>query len=120
MPRPASFGDQPIHDLRRQDSDDDGQLVDRHQPAAQARRATSAMYIGDTFDAMPMATPPRIRQTTNHGNVDAQPVSTEETANRNAARISSCLRPNLSLSPPETIEPTRQPSSAQLFAQPLS
>ena len=27
--------------------------------------ATSAMYIGDRFDAMPIATPPRMRQTTN-------------------------------------------------------
>ena len=43
---------------------------------------------------MPIATPPKTRQATNQGNVGAQPVRTEETANSPAETISSRLRPN--------------------------
>ena len=82
--------------------------------------AISAMYIGDRFDAIPMATPPAIRQTTNTAKEPAHPVSTDETAKRSAAARSSFLRPNRSLSAPVTSEPTRQPSSAQVFAHPIS
>ena len=82
--------------------------------------ATSAMYIGDRFDAMPMATPPTIRHVTNAGNEPAQPVSTDDTANSSAAATSSFFRPKRSLSAPVIIEPTRQPTSAHEFAHPIS
>ena len=78
------------------------------------------MYIGDRFDAMPMATPPAIRQTTNAANEPAHPVSTDEAAKRRAAARRSLLRPNRSLSAPVTSEPSRQPRSAQEFAHPIS
>ena len=80
--------------------------------------ATSAMYIGERFEAMPMATPPAIRQTTNQRKVDAHPVRTDETANSSAETSRSFLRPNLSLAPPAISEPSRQPSKAQPLAQP--
>ena len=80
--------------------------------------ATSAMYMGERFEAMPIATPPKMRNTTNQAKAGAQPVSTDETANSRAAATSSRLRPNLSLRPPVRTAPARQPSRAQLFAQP--
>ena len=81
---------------------------------------TSAMYTGDTLDAMPMATPPAIRQTTNRVKVGAHPVSTEEIAKIAAEAISRILRPKRSAAAPATSEPSRQPSNAQLLAQPIS
>jgi hypothetical protein len=78
------------------------------------------MYIGDRFDAMPMATPPAIRQMTNATNEPAHPVSTDETAKRSAAASKSDFRPNRSLSAPVTSDPIRQPSSAQELAHPTS
>ena len=78
------------------------------------------MYIGDRFDAMPIATPPAIRHVTNAGNDPAQPVSTDDPAKSSAAAISSFFRPNRSLSAPVTSEPIRQPTSAHEFAQPTS
>ena len=65
-----------------------------------------------------MATPPVIRQNTKALKLNAQPVKSDETANRIADRINNLLRPNLSLSAPEMREPSRHPSNAQLFAQP--
>ena len=82
--------------------------------------ATSAMYIGDRFDAMPIATPPAIRQVTKAANEPAQPVSTDDAANSSAAASSSFFRPKRSLSAPVTSEPTRQPTSAHEFAHPTS
>ena len=38
-------------------------LIDTSRPRT-AAGATSAMYIGERFDARPMATPPSIRQAT--------------------------------------------------------
>ena len=65
-----------------------------------------------------MATPPTMRHTTNHVNTGAHPVSTLEMANRNADRMRSLLRPRRSLRPPAAMDPSRQPSRAQLLAQP--
>jgi hypothetical protein len=42
------------------------------------------MYIGDKFDAMPMATPPTIRHHTNAEKVCANPVASEDTTNNKA------------------------------------
>ncbi len=67
-----------------------------------------------------MAIPPVIRQTMKSRKVWAQPVKTEETANKMAERIRSFLRPKRSLIAPERIEPMRQPMRAQLLAQPTS
>src|SRR5450432_2053454 len=80
----------------------------------------SAIYMGETLEASPMAEPPTILQKTNPVKVCAQPVKTEETANRKADRIRVFLRPKRSVKRPEASEPTRQPSRAQLLAQPMS
>ena len=85
-----------------------------------AAGAISAMYIGDKFEAMPMAMPPTIRHHTNAENVCASPVASDDTTNNNAEKISSRLRPKRSLNAPATSEPTRQPASAQPLAQPVS
>jgi len=74
--------------------------------------------MGESPDAMPMATPPKMRHTTNQENDGAQPVSTDDTAKSSAERISSRLRPKRSLTAPTNTAPARQPSSAQLLAQP--
>ena len=84
----------------------------------QAAGLTSAMYVGDTFEAMPIATPPIMRKTTNVVKPFAQPVRTEDSAKSTAERRSSFLRPKRSLVQPEIIEPTRHPIRAQLLAQP--
>ncbi len=78
------------------------------------------MYMGETLEAMPMAVPPVMRHTTNQVKAGAHPVSTLETAKRNAERMSTFLRPQRSLSRPEAMEPARQPSRAQLLAQPMA
>src|ERR1035441_9066233 len=61
------------------------------------------MYMGETLEAIPMATPPTMRHTTNHVNTGAHPVSTLEMANRNAARMRSFLRPRGGLRPPVVV-----------------
>jgi hypothetical protein len=76
------------------------------------------MYMGDRFEARPIATPPSIRQAMKMANVGASALPNEVTANRNADSTSSHLRPKLSLSAPATSAPTRQPINAQLLAQP--
>ena len=81
---------------------------------------TSAMYMGAMLEAMPMAMPPTMRQATNAVKEYAHPVSREETAKSTAARMSSFLRPKRSLMAPETMEPIKQPTRAQLMAQPMS
>jgi len=77
----------------------------------------SAMYMGERFDASPIATPPSIRQTTNIVKVLASAFPSEVTAKSIPAAISSRFRPKASLSAPATKAPARQPTSAQLFAQ---
>jgi hypothetical protein len=81
---------------------------------------TSAMYTGETLEAIPIATPPAMRQTTKNANVGAHPVSTEETAKIAAEAIRRILRPKRSAAAPATSEPSRHPSNAQLLAQPIS
>src|ERR1039457_5499518 len=61
---------------------------------------------------------PRIRHAMKIANEGASALPMDMTANRNADKINSRLRPNLSLNVPATGAPTRQPMSAQLFAQP--
>src|SRR5690349_21619329 len=82
--------------------------------------ATSAIYNGERLEAIPIAVPPSIRHPMNSLKRPAQPVSTEEMAKRKAEKISSFLRPNLSLTAPASRDPARQPSKAQLLAHPLS
>jgi hypothetical protein len=58
--------------------------------------ATSAIYMGERFDASPMATPPKHPPADEDGKVaSASALPSEVTANRNADRISSRLRPEL-------------------------
>ena len=83
-----------------------------------AAGANSAIYIGERFEANPMATPPAIRHRLNANKVAAMPVPTDDTANTTAARIKRRLRPNLSLEPPATTAPRRQPTTALPIAQP--
>ncbi|MBP1636267.1 MAG: hypothetical protein H6Q10_2841 [Acidobacteria bacterium] len=80
--------------------------------------ATSAMYIGDRFDAMPMAAPPAMRHATNAPNEPAHPVSTDEPAKSSAEATSSRLRPKRSQRAPVASDPARQPTSAHEFAHP--
>ena len=80
--------------------------------------AISAIYIGERLDARPMATPPSIRHATKMAKFGASALPNEVTANKNADSSNNFLRPNLSLNAPATSAPTRQPMSAQLFAQP--
>lgn len=80
----------------------------------------SAMYIGLRLDASPMARPPQIRQATNCSKVPAIPVPMLEIVKTSADARSAGLRPNLSLRTPESIAPARQPTSAQLIAQPCT
>ena len=79
---------------------------------------TSAIYIGERFDARPMATPPSIRHATNTVKVCASAMPMEVTANNSAASASSRFRPCRSLNAPAPSAPNKQPISAQLFAQP--
>ena len=67
-----------------------------------------------------MAMPPTMRQITKAAKLCVQPVNTDEIANKNAARISSFLRPKRSLAAPDAIDPIRHPTRAQLLAQPIS
>ena len=80
--------------------------------------ATSAIYNGERFEAIPMAAPPKMRKITNQVKPGAQPVSTDDRAKSRAAAMSRRLRPNASLSPPVKMAPARHPSRAQLLAQP--
>ena len=70
------------------------------------------------FEARPMLTPPRMRQATKTGNVLAKAMPMEEATKLKADTTRMGLRPKRSLSQPETSAPPRQPSRAQLWAQP--
>ncbi len=74
------------------------------------------MYIGERFEARPIATPPDIRQARKTVNEPAIPVPIELTVNSDAARTSRRFRPNLSLRMPEASAPNKQPISALLMA----
>ena len=78
------------------------------------------MYMGDRFEAKPIATPPQIRQARNVAKELTDPVPIELTVNSKAAAISSRFRPNRSLKIPEVTAPNRQPMRALLMAQPTS
>jgi hypothetical protein len=80
--------------------------------------AASAMYMGERPDAMPIASPPRMRQNTKASKTCADPVPIDDTTNTDAAISRARLRPSASLSTPEHSAPAKQPISAQLIAQP--
>src|ERR1700730_727699 len=80
--------------------------------------AISEMYIGESADANPMEAPPSILQKTNISKVLARPVANDDTEKPAAEMINENLRPSRSLRIPENRAPNRQPSSAQLIAQP--
>ena len=83
-----------------------------------AAGATSAMYMGERFEARPMATPPSMRHAMKTEKLSAKALPSEVTAKMRAERMSSRLRPNRSLPAPASSAPTRQPMRAQLLAQP--
>ena len=84
----------------------------------QAAGAISAMYIGERFEARPIASPPITRQTLKAKNESTKAVPIEETRNSAAANTKSHLRPRRSLSPPQSTAPNRQPTRALAMAQP--
>jgi hypothetical protein len=61
-----------------------------------------------------------MRQGTKTANEFAIAVPIEDSVNVTAAAMSSFFRPRRSLSAPETAAPNRQPTRAQLIAQPIS
>src|SRR5258708_1405801 len=79
---------------------------------------TSAMYIGERLDARPIASPAEILKATKTSNAFDKAVPIEESANNIADKRSIGLRPNLSVSPPESIAPSRQPTRAHPIAHP--
>ncbi len=79
----------------------------------------SAMYMGERFEARPMATPPRRRFPMKNEKLGARAVMMPVPVKRNPARMSRRFRPKRSLSPPETSEPTRHPTRALDMAQPI-
>jgi len=78
------------------------------------------MYMGEMFEASPITTPPSMRNTMNSAKVRDRAVPMPVAKNSNPAKISRRLRPYLSLKPPARMAPSRQPTSAQLLAQPLA
>ena len=79
---------------------------------------TSAIYIGESPDAMPMATPPINRAIRNGVKLSTAPVIYAEIRNINAENTSYGLLPKRSAKNPETIAPIRHPAIAILIAKP--
>ena len=109
-----------VEQLRRQDAEDDGQLVQRYQPTAQRSRGD----LGDVHrrQVRGHADGHPARDAPGHESGEASPPNrsapkTPRTGRRR--RPAAVLRPNLSLRAPASSEPARHPSSAQLLAQPL-
>ena len=82
--------------------------------------ATSAIYMGERPDAIPMPMPPKKRATRNWLNVENAPVAMLVSRNTSADTISSRLRPILSASQPQVQAPTMQPIRAIVMASPWS
>ena len=100
----------PVDELRREDADDDGQLVDRHQPAAHLRRRD----FGDVHRREVRGQADGHAAQHAPGDEDGEAAApgalpSEVTAKSSAERISRRLRPKRSLSAPATSAPTRQP-----------
>ena len=78
-------------------ADGDGQLVGRDQPAAQPGRGEiSAIYIGESIEAMPMPVPPTIRATTRCHGARGMADPTEQSTNSTAASNITFFRPKRS------------------------
>jgi hypothetical protein len=80
---------------------------------------TSAMYMGVEMEAMPMPTPPRIRNAMKTQISRGSAVPMAEAKNIAADRSSAGLRPNLSERGPTSRTPAAQPMSTQPEAQPF-
>src|SRR5580704_8049365 len=78
----------------------------------------SAMYIGDTLEARPIAPPPTMRHVMNVAKLDDHPVKTDEMAKSKAEKTRTFFRPRLSLILPAMSDPTKHPTKAELFAHP--
>ena len=68
-------------------------LIATRRPRA-AAGAISAMYMGERFDARPIATPPSMRQATKIPKLVAIALPSDVTTNRAAEKISRRFRPN--------------------------
>ena len=80
--------------------------------------ATSEIYIGERFEASPIAVPPMIRHRTKQRKFGARAFPSDVTTKIMAEIVSSHLRPNRSLKAPAPMAPNKHPTSAQLLAQP--
>ena len=80
--------------------------------------ATSAIYIGESPEAMPIPMPPKNLATRKTGKVLATPVAMAEKKKINADTINSFFRPILSARLPHTMAPIRQPMRAIVMARP--
>ena len=80
-----SIRDLPVEDLRSQNTNHDRELVDGDKLTATPAGETSAMYIGERFEATPMPTPPIQRAILNESKLQANAVPMAEIVNRNPA-----------------------------------
>ena len=81
---------------------------------------TSAMYIGESPEAMPMPIPPKKRATRKAPKALNPPVIRAETKKMTAETMSSFLRPIWSASQPQVQAPIIQPIRAMDMASPCS
>ena len=93
-------------------------LIDTSRPRI-AAGATSAMYMGERLDAIPMATPPSIRQETKSVKLGAQALPNDVAANRTAHHTSNRRRPKRSLSAPARSAPTQTSQQCATVRPPL-
>ncbi len=78
----------------------------------------SAIYTGDTFEAMPMPIPPIILKIINEVNELKAPVPRDVMMKRKAENRRGSFLPYLSVIFPDTAAPIMQPNSALLIAKP--
>ncbi len=76
------------------------------------------MYIGETTEAPPMASPPKKRKKRNEPQFQGNALPKEETTYSTAIAISTLRRPQVSAGRPTTIEPMIVPMSAEATVNP--
>ena len=83
-----------------------------------AAGAISAMYMGERFEASPMAMPPAIRQRLKAVNESTSAVPSDETTKTNAGEDQQPLAAEAVAEAAREMAPIRQPTSALPIAQP--
>lgn len=101
-----------------EDTDNDGELIDGDESAAEVGGEISAMYMGEMADARPIPIPPRRRKRIKGVKELTAPVPMAEARNKAAATMSGIFLPYLSESCPEKSAPKTQPIRALLMAHP--